>query len=226
MSARDDVQRPAPAFRGRSFPLPMLRRLARVPRRHRRAGMSGGPGRARPIAAAALLAALTGAWLVAAQRGHAGAVPSPPVSVDSVAPQPTAPQTTGASVTGIPVGRDCGRPSAARPEARPEARCVIDGVTLHAWVFPPGTVAEAYHREARADAAPRSGPPLCARGVPDERAWSTAASPALIAGRYRCRFEHGRAAMWWTHANRLTHAVASDGDLAGLFAWWRAHPLE
>jgi hypothetical protein len=66
--------------------------------------------------------------------------------------------------------------------------------------------------------------PACDRGASDERAWSLAAEPGVAVGRYRCSIEHGRAAMWWTRGDRLTHAVASDGDLAALFAWWRAHP--
>ena len=30
--------------------------------------------------------------------------------------------------------------------------------------------------------------------------------------------------MWWTDEHGVfAHAVAPDGDLARLFAWWRAH---
>ena len=77
--------------------------------------------------------------------------------------------------------------------------------------------------ESGATIAARAGPPACARGQPDERAWSRPETPDAISGRYRCRLEAGRAAIWWTDEHGLlAHAVASDGDLAALFAWWRA----
>jgi hypothetical protein len=65
----------------------------------------------------------------------------------------------------------------------------------------------------------------CARGAPDERAWSRPARPSRVAGRFACRSENGRAAMWWTDTDRgvLAHAVAPDADLARLFAWWLSH---
>ncbi len=226
------------SFRRRRLPQPSSGRspVARRPRPSR--------GRARPIAAAVFLAGLTIACLVVGHRSHAPAfetasasvaVPSlaaassnpPSVAPTSVAPMSVAP-TSGApapaptSTTSVPRNPDC---RGLSPD-RPEARCVIDAVDLHARLLAPGTVAAAYRRAAAADAAPKSGPPACARGVPDERTWSVAASPAAAAGRYRCRFERGRAAMWWTRGDVLVHAVARDGDLAGLFTWWRAHPSE
>jgi hypothetical protein len=65
----------------------------------------------------------------------------------------------------------------------------------------------------------------CARGAPDERAWSRPAHPSRVVGRFSCRSENGRAAMWWTDNDRgvLAHAVAPDADLARLFAWWLSH---
>ena len=105
-------------------------------------------------------------------------------------------------------------------------RVVIDGIDLDVRLYAPGTLAAAYRRVAGADAAARSGSPACARGVPDERAWSSAALPRAGLGRYRCLFEGERAAMWWTRGVRLEHAVARDGDLAALFSWWRTHPSE
>src|SRR5206468_2520199 len=130
--------------------------------------------------------------------------------------------STAATTTTVPRTRDCRGLSSTRREVR----CVIDGIDLDVRLFEPDTVATAYRRAAGADLAPRSGSPACARGVPDERAWSSAASPSAAVGRYRCRVERGRAAMWWTSGDRLVHAVARDGDLAGLFSWWRAHPSE
>jgi hypothetical protein len=107
-----------------------------------------------------------------------------------------------------------------------EVRCVIDGVELDVRLYAPGTAAEAYSRAAGALARPASGAPACARGLPDERSWSQASSPSVAIGRYRCRLEQGRAAMWWTRGERLAHALGPNGDLAALFAWWRAHPSE
>jgi hypothetical protein len=71
----------------------------------------------------------------------------------------------------------------------------------------------------------RSGRARCVRGITDERTWSWPAHPRRVAGRFACRVENGRAAMWWTDADRglLVHAVAPDEDLASLFAWWLSH---
>jgi hypothetical protein len=72
---------------------------------------------------------------------------------------------------------------------------------------------------------PARGEVRCARGTPDERAWSRPAHPSRVAGRFACRSENGRAAMWWTDTDRgvLAHAIAPDADLARLFAWWLSH---
>ncbi len=100
---------------------------------------------------------------------------------------------------------------------------MIDAVDVDIRLVPPAAAGAAYRRAAGADVAARSGLPACAHGVPDERAWSVASAPINAIGRYRCRFEHGLAAMWWTHGDRLVHAVAPDGDLAALFSWWQTH---
>jgi hypothetical protein len=217
--AGEDPRRRRPSRRRRllrrpPFPCPsFLRRSDR--------GTQARRARSRPVAAGALLAGLTAAWLVAGHRSHA------PASADAasgiVAPSSAPPSTFPTTTTTVPVSGNCGGLSPARREVR----CVIDGVDLDVRVFGSGSVAGAYRRAAGVTAtAARSGLPACARGVPDERAWSTAASPDAAVGRYRCRFEGERAAMWWTRGDRLLHAVASDGDLAGLFSWWRAHPSE
>jgi hypothetical protein len=179
----------------------------------------------RPVAAAVLLAGLTAAWLVAGHHAPApaadGAVSS--VRVPSPLPPSTLSKTTTTTATTVPRVRDC----AGLSPARREVRCVIDGVDLDVRVLTSASVAGAYRRAAGAAVVTaQSGSPACARGVSDERAWSTAASPDAAVGRYRCRFENGRAAMWWTRGDRLVHAVAPDGDLAGLFSWWRTHPSE
>jgi hypothetical protein len=71
----------------------------------------------------------------------------------------------------------------------------------------------------------RSGGTRCVGGSAGERTWSRPAHPRRVVGRFACRVEHGRAAMWWTDADRgvLVHAVAPDDDLASLFAWWLSH---
>ncbi len=94
-------------------------------------------------------------------------------------------------------------------------------------LYPPGTVGAAFRRIAGVPVPPRSGPAACAADRPDERSWSLASAPLHAVGRYVCRLESARAAIWWTHGDRLLHAVAvdpRDGDLAKLFSWWRAHP--
>jgi hypothetical protein len=211
--AGEQRQRPLPSFRRRQWRLPSLR--GRVPR-----------GRARPMAAAALLAALAAGWLVAGHRSHAEAevgelVPPAVSSAVSASPTSAAARTTTSTST-VPRTDDCRGLSPARRAVR----CVVDGIDLDVRLYSLGTVAPAYRRATGADGLARSGRPACARGVPDERAWSLATFPEAAVGRYQCRFEHGHAAMWWTRRDRLFHAVAPDADLAGLFSWWRAHPSE
>jgi hypothetical protein len=183
------------------------------------------------MAAAALLAALSAGWLVAGHRSHASAeigAPMPPVASTASSPPSaadttkTTTTTTTTTSTTVPRTRDCRGLSTERRELR----CTVDGLDLDVRLYSLATVTPAYRRAAAADGAARSGRPACARGVPDERAWSLPSLPEAAVGRYRCRFEHGHAAMWWTHGDRLVHAVAPDGDLAGLFSWWRAHPSE
>jgi hypothetical protein len=181
----------------------------------------------RPIAAAVLLAGLAAAWLVVGHRSHAsaGAELTPRAAVASSSA--LTPSTAGPLGVEVP-------PIAARrtpscrglSESRPEVLCVVDRVELDLRLYAPGTAAEAYTRAAGAVARPGAGPPACDKGVPDERSWSEASAPTVAVGRYRCRFENGRAAMWWTQGDRLAHAVARDRDLAALFVWWRAHPSE
>src|SRR5437868_5919520 len=224
--AGEDHSRPRPSFgRRRSF----RRARFRLPRSGRSffsrwsfSRMSLGRGRGRPLAAFALLAGLTGAWVVAGHRAPTPAAGDAPAALasPSFVSSPSNVASTATTTTTVPRTRDCLGLSVARREVR----CVIDGIDLDARLYAPGTVAAAYRRAAGADAVARSGSPACARGVPDERAWSSAALPRAGLGRYRCMFEHERAAMWWTNGDRLVHAVARDADLAALFSWWRAHP--
>jgi hypothetical protein len=187
-----------------------------------RRGRLGATGRARPVAAAALLAALTAGWLVAGHSSHSsGALAEPPVApvTTATAPAPTAATPTTGAVPSTP---GC----AGLAPRRPEVRCVVDAVDLDVRLVPPNDATAAYERATGVHPVPGTGSPACARGVPDERTWSLAAAPVAAVGRYLCRIEHGRAAMWWVQGDRLAHAVAHDDDLAGLFSWWRAHPTE
>jgi hypothetical protein len=110
---------------------------------------------------------------------------------------------------------------------RPHLLCVVDGAIMEVALYTPGTVGAAFRRIAGVPVPARSGPAACAADRPDERAWSSASAPLHAVGRYLCRLEGTRAGIWWTHGDRLLHAVAGsprDSDLAKLFSWWRAHP--
>jgi hypothetical protein len=130
--------------------------------------------------------------------------------------------TTVLPPTTVAISETC----AGLAPTRPEVRCRLDAIDLDVRLYTSATVAAAYRHASGASVAARTGAPACARGLADERAWSAESAPVSAIGRYRCRFEHGRAAMWWTHGARLLHAVAADDDLAALFAWWRTHPSE
>jgi hypothetical protein len=103
--------------------------------------------------------------------------------------------------------------------------CEIEGVAVDAELPEPGALDTHYRQRSGARPAARAGGPACAAGRPDERSWSRPADPTRPVGRYRCRIEGGRAAMWWTDERGvLAHALARDRDLARLFRWWRALP--
>jgi hypothetical protein len=103
-----------------------------------------------------------------------------------------------------------------------------DGVVVTYRKFLPVDVGTAYLASIAGSAHDglAHGTPACSRGGEEERAWSLPRKPRRALGRYACRIEQGRAAMWWTIASRglLAHAVAADADLALLFAWWESHP--
>jgi hypothetical protein len=110
--------------------------------------------------------------------------------------------------------------------AAPRARHLGHGITLEVWNIGPAASAARYRAAVGAVAA-GDGSPACARGRPDERAWSRPPTPTAVAGRYRCVVERGHAAMWWTNdRGEIAHAVAPNEDLAALFGWWRAFPGE
>jgi hypothetical protein len=180
------------------------------PRRHRTGT------RARPIAAAVLLGALTLAWLGAGHRSRAS---GSGVGAGASGVQASAPAAVASSTAP-------GRHECAARSTEPTAATCVDAVYLDVHTYPPGTAGAAYRRATGVAAVRRVGPPTCERGTPDERAWSLPTEPGVAVGRYRCAIVRGRAVMWWTRGDRLAHAVAADADLAALFSWWRAHPAE
>lgn len=182
----------------------------------------------RPVAAAVLLAGLTIAWLAVGHQSHGAA------SAD--APQPVAPVTAAPTTA---------RPPAPPPRAidravvdtaecvglaltQPHVRCGMDGFPGHEEIalYTSATVGPEFRRVAGEKVQPRTGPPACASGRPDERAWSLPTAPYNAVGRYLCRFETGRAAIWWTHGDRLLHVVSDNANLAALYSWWAQHPSE
>jgi hypothetical protein len=68
-----------------------------------------------------------------------------------------------------------------------------------------------------------SGPASCPGGNAEHRTWSWPAAPHAAAGRYGCH-PGPPAVLWWTDdaTGIAARAVAHDGDLARLFAWWSA----
>jgi hypothetical protein len=107
-------------------------------------------------------------------------------------------------------------------------RCSVAGIDVDYRIMRPESVSAAY-RSAVGSHSVSPGPgraaPACARGGEEERAWSRPATPGRAAGRYACRVEQGRAAMWWTVDDRglLAHVIATDADLTSLFRWWESH---
>ncbi len=71
-----------------------------------------------------------------------------------------------------------------------------------------------------------AGPSACAAGLPEERSWSSAASPARPAGRYRCAVAAGNARLVWTSeaTKVLGLATRTDRDLRTLYQWWTTVP--
>ena len=78
----------------------------------------------------------------------------------------------------------------------------------------------AYRTATGAEPEPKTGAARCVDGEPDERSWSRPEAPARAVGRFSCRVVDGRAEMWWTEGNTLSHALAPDADIAALYAWW------
>jgi hypothetical protein len=162
--------------------------------------------------------ALALSWLVVG-RGGARTAPAPVPAADAPTAVPNA--DTAALRSHLGGGARCRDISGATARVV----CTRAGVRVDARLVAASDVMKVYEADAGRPSAARRGRPACARGRPDERAWSRPEQPGVSVGRYRCRMERGRAAMWWTDEfGVVAHAVGGDGDLARLFAWWRAHP--
>ena len=106
----------------------------------------------------------------------------------------------------------------------PALSCEIDGVHVDARLYSVSEAPAVYAKRLSVRIRPGRGPAACARGIAEERSWSRPSAPAVAVGRYRCRVEAGRAALWWTDEHGVVaHAVGADRDLMRLFRWWLVH---
>ena len=191
-------------------------------------------GRARLVGATLLVAGLAGGWLATSAlgngRSHARAAAAPvapapradhekPVSPPD---QPRELEHAGRSLRAlVPAGATCGY----GPASANQAHCAIGAVRVEYSLLGAGALRAGYLAAVGSVSRPASGEPACAKGAEDERSWSRPTLPRLAVGRYACRIEQGRAAMWWTVDDRglLAHATSAGADLASLFAWWASH---
>jgi hypothetical protein len=186
-------------------------------------GRRAQPTRAKPLVAGLLVAALAAGWLLVQRTSTNGggrlavAPTTPPSAADAPPPRPA--DTTALRALLADAGA-----CADVVEAVPAVQCDIAGVHLEARLLAIADASRTYVSSSGARITSRQGPPACAQGRPDERAWSRPETPLAVAGRYRCRVEDGAAAIWWTDEHGVVaHAVAGDHDLGHLFVWWRGH---
>jgi hypothetical protein len=195
---------------GRGAPPP-----SRPPARGKRAKKGN-----RRLAAAALLAALASGWLVLARHHGSSAAPLP-VDPQLAAPSTVAPAIDTSELRGY---LDPGAVCRDEVAAVPSVSCTLGRVEIDAELVDRAAASQVYVSRSGARIAPRHGPPACARGAVDERAWSRSGAPAIAVGRYECRVEAGRAAIWWFDEHGIVvHAVSPDGNLSSLFSWWVTH---
>jgi hypothetical protein len=174
-----------------------------------------------------LVTGLAVAWIVTAHAGHRGGAAT--VAGAEAGPTAVAPSSGPSGLSGPSITTAIAASNAARPRRSIRS----DGSVRVAYRTLRGDGLQAAYlaalapglRGGSATLGSGSGPPACAHGGEEERAWSRPAAPARAVGRYACRIEDGRAAMWWTIEDRglLAHAVAPDADLASLFEWWESH---
>jgi hypothetical protein len=191
-------------------------------------------GRARKVAAIVLIGALAVGWIATSRAGHADHASRPSRSETPEGAPQTGPVRTDLNRSLpslralVPHGARC----SAGPGPGAEALCSVAGVDVDYRLLPAGALRAAYLAPLAPGLnggsmalGPGSGPPVCAHGGEEERSWSRPAAPRRAVGRYACRIEQGRAAMWWTVDDRglLAHATSSGADLTSLFAWWESH---
>jgi hypothetical protein len=196
-----------------------------IRRRDRRRGEGYNPTQLRRLAAVALLTVLGGALVLTrcASPSPSTAAPARGVSAGALTVTTVRPADTTALRRIVPDADHC----SDVPGAVAELRCWIDNVSVQYRLLGAVAAASMYRSKAGVAApAEYSGPAACAHGAAEERAWSRPTAPTQTVGRYRCVLVSGRAEMWWTNQadGVLGHAVALDGDLGALFAWWRARP--
>jgi hypothetical protein len=199
----------------------------RPERRPSRAERELRAGRLRRTAALVLVGVLAVGWFETARMGRTDALTEPK---DTTVLSPLPPTTTSGSRADavlmhlLPAGAQCHD----QDRSRAVTRCEVAGIDVDYRLVGADRVRSVYRAAIGASAGaprPAHGPPACARGAEDERAWSRPGTPVRVAGRYACRVEQGKAAMWWTVADRglVAHSTAPDGDLPSLFAWWESH---
>jgi hypothetical protein len=180
------------------------------------------PPRRRPLAAVILVVVLAIAWFALERSRSSSARGAPaPVAAEDPATAP-APDTSPLRAllrldpsTCVDVVGDI-----------PAVSCTVAGVHVDAKLVGLANEITAYVEATGARLGAAAGPPVCAHGHDEERSWSRPSAPAVAVGRYTCRLEHGAPAMWWTDDHGvLAYATTDTGDLAQLFAWWRAHLL-
>ena len=190
------------------------------PRPERRRGKPKPTPNRKRLAVVALLAALASGWLVLAR--HHGSAASPlPVDPQAASSTPTQPAPDTSALRGyLGSGAVCADVAAAVPSVS----CTLGGIGLDAELVDNAAASALYVARSGARVAPHKGPAACAHGAPDERAWSRAGAPAIAVGRYACRIESGRAAIWWFDEHSIVaHAIAPDSNLTSLFSWWVTH---
>jgi hypothetical protein len=189
-------------------------------------------GQVRLVAAMVLIVGLAAGWLATSEMGSR----RPRARVAAVAPaaragdaRPASPPDRTRDVPSgdralralVPAGAICGY----GPASANEAHCSIGAVHVEYSLLGAGALRAGYLVAVGSVSHPTTGAPACAKGAEDERSWSRPTEPRVAVGRYACRVEQGRAAMWWTVDDRglLAHAIATDADLASLYAWWESH---
>jgi hypothetical protein len=169
-----------------------------------------------------VVVALAVGWFVTARIGNGDALAqgSAPATAVTTTAGPSPDRAVLELLPGDAQCRDQDRSTAT-------VHCVLAGIDVDYRRVTTRAVAATYRATIGMHRTPAGsiGAPACARGGQEERAWSRPDTPRRVAGRYACRVEQGRAAMWWTVDDRglLAHAIASNGDLASLFAWWSSH---